>query len=155
MPARKKTKQSTATTRLYRSKTDQVFGGVASGLAKFFKIDPTVIRVLFALFAVFGGSGLILYLVLWLIIPTGASQEVAAQATIKKNAEEIKVKARGVVGDLEVQAHNRDFRVWFGFGLLILGVSFLLENFGLRVFNVFKLWPLIIIAIAWSMLSKK
>jgi len=42
---------------------------VCGGLAQYFHIDATLIRVLFAVLAVFGGSGLLLYLVLWLVVP--------------------------------------------------------------------------------------
>lgn len=55
--------------KLYRLKSDQMIGGVASGIAKYLSMDPTVIRLLFVLISVFGGSGLMLYLVLLIIIP--------------------------------------------------------------------------------------
>jgi phage shock protein C len=43
--------------------------GVCGGLAEYFNIDATVIRALFLLLAVFGGSGLLIYLVMWIIVP--------------------------------------------------------------------------------------
>ncbi|HOU76341.1 MAG TPA: PspC domain-containing protein [Candidatus Dojkabacteria bacterium] len=55
--------------KLYRLKSDQMIGGVASGIAKYLSMDPTVIRLPFVLISVFGGSGLMLYLVLLIIIP--------------------------------------------------------------------------------------
>jgi phage shock protein C len=42
---------------------------VCGGLAQYFNVDATVIRVLFALLAVLGGSGLVLYLAMWIIVP--------------------------------------------------------------------------------------
>jgi phage shock protein C len=55
--------------RLYRS-TDRIVFGVCAGLAEYFEIDPTLIRVIFALATIFfAGSGLVAYLVLWLMIP--------------------------------------------------------------------------------------
>jgi len=55
--------------KLYRSQTERMFAGVCGGLGQYVGIDPTVIRVIFALLAVFGGSGLLIYLILMLIVP--------------------------------------------------------------------------------------
>ena len=57
------------TERLYRVKTNKVIGGVASGLAEYFDIDVVLARVVFVLLALFGGSGGIIYIVMWIIIP--------------------------------------------------------------------------------------
>ena len=55
--------------KLYRSRNDQIISGVCGGLGEFFGIDPTLIRVIFVLLAIFGGSGIVIYLVMWLIVP--------------------------------------------------------------------------------------
>jgi phage shock protein C len=57
------------TRKLYRSRTDRTIAGVCGGLASYFNVDPTLVRVLFVVLAVLGGSGVILYLALWLIVP--------------------------------------------------------------------------------------
>jgi phage shock protein C len=57
------------TRKLYRSKTNRKLAGVCGGLAQYFNIDATLIRVLFVLLAVLGGSGLVLYLAMWIIVP--------------------------------------------------------------------------------------
>ena len=55
---------------------DRKVGGVCAGLAKFFSIDPTVMRVGFAVFTVFTlFTGIILYLVLWMVIPSESYQD--------------------------------------------------------------------------------
>jgi phage shock protein C len=58
-----------STRKLYRSKTDRKVAGVCGGLAQYFNIDATLIRVLFVVLAVLGGSGVVLYLALWIIVP--------------------------------------------------------------------------------------
>jgi len=58
--------------KLYRSKTDRKLAGVCGGLAQYFNVDATLIRVLFIVLAVLGGSGLVLYLALWIIVPNQA-----------------------------------------------------------------------------------
>lgn len=55
--------------KLYRSRNNRQLAGVCGGLAEYFNIDVTLIRVLFVVFAVLGGSGLLAYLVLWIVVP--------------------------------------------------------------------------------------
>jgi phage shock protein PspC (stress-responsive transcriptional regulator) len=55
--------------KLYRSRTDRKLAGVCGGLGQYFNTDATLIRVLFVVLAVLGGSGPILYLALWIIVP--------------------------------------------------------------------------------------
>jgi phage shock protein C len=55
--------------KLYRSKSDRKLAGVCGGLAQYFNVDATLIRVLFVLLAVLGGSGLVLYLAMWILVP--------------------------------------------------------------------------------------
>lgn len=55
--------------KLYRSKTDRKLAGICGGLAEYFGIDSTLIRLGFALFTLAGGSGLFIYLIAALIIP--------------------------------------------------------------------------------------
>ena len=55
--------------KLYRSRSQRMLGGVCGGLAEYFSLDATLIRVLFLVLAVFGGSGLVIYVVMWLIVP--------------------------------------------------------------------------------------
>lgn len=57
------------TKRLYRSRTDTMLGGVCSGLAKYFSLDPTVVRLIFVLLFLLAGHGLVVYLILWLVVP--------------------------------------------------------------------------------------
>lgn len=55
--------------KLYRSKTDKKLCGVCGGLASYFNIDPTIMRLLFVLFAIFVGCGLLVYIICALVIP--------------------------------------------------------------------------------------
>jgi phage shock protein C len=58
-----------ATKRLTRSRTERWLGGVCGGIGNYFNTDPSVIRVIFVLAALILGGGLLIYLILWLIIP--------------------------------------------------------------------------------------
>ena len=57
--------------RLVRSRSDRVIAGVAGGLAHHFDVDPTLVRVLWVLAVVVGGFGILAYIILWIVLPSG------------------------------------------------------------------------------------
>jgi phage shock protein PspC (stress-responsive transcriptional regulator) len=63
--------------RLYRSKNDRMLGGVCAGLGEHLEIDPTVIRLVWAVITVISiGTGILVYILAWILIPeedTGSS----------------------------------------------------------------------------------
>lgn len=61
--------------RLYRSETDKIIGGVCGGLAEKYDVDPSLVRILTAILVLAMGSGLLLYLIAWLVIPTKSQLE--------------------------------------------------------------------------------
>jgi phage shock protein C len=64
--------------RLYRSKKDRILGGVCAGLGEHLDVDPTVIRLIWAVVTVLSlGTGIIVYVLAWIIIPeSGAESEL-------------------------------------------------------------------------------
>ncbi len=60
--------------RLVRNVQDKKIAGVCAGLADYLDIDPTLVRALWILFTLLGGSGIIAYLILWLIIPESGTE---------------------------------------------------------------------------------
>ena len=55
--------------RLYKSSTDKEVCGVCGGIANYFDVDPTVIRLIWVIFTLVGGSGLIAYIIAAIIMP--------------------------------------------------------------------------------------
>ncbi|OIO26216.1 hypothetical protein AUJ14_02345 [Candidatus Micrarchaeota archaeon CG1_02_55_22] len=55
--------------RLYRSSSDKMLGGVCGGIAEYFSVDPTLVRVLWVVLSLAYGMGVLLYLLLWLLVP--------------------------------------------------------------------------------------
>ena len=56
--------------RLYRAAPkDSIIGGVCAGIAEYFEIDPTLVRLLWVLFIFGMGTGLLAYFILWIIVP--------------------------------------------------------------------------------------
>ncbi len=77
--------------KLYRSADNRWLAGVCGGLAQYFSIDPTVVRVIFVVLALFGLGGAILYLLLWVLLPnepTGEEQAIIDHVIDQEIAEE-------------------------------------------------------------------
>lgn len=61
--------------RLYRSQSDRVLGGVCGGIAEYFQVDSTLIRLIWIFFTLFGGSGILAYFLALLIVPDEIHQD--------------------------------------------------------------------------------
>ena len=61
--------------RITRSQSDRLLTGVCGGVADYFSIDPTMVRLIWIFFTLFGGSGLLAYIIATLLIPDRNSQE--------------------------------------------------------------------------------
>jgi len=57
------------TKKLYRSKKNRVIAGVCGGIGEYFNTDPTLIRLIWVFFVLIGGSGILAYIIAWIIIP--------------------------------------------------------------------------------------
>src|SRR5246127_2290699 len=64
--------------KLVRSSTDKKLGGVCAGLAEDFDMDPTLVRVLWLLVVLCGGTGILLYAILWIVLPLAPLQVAVA-----------------------------------------------------------------------------
>ena len=62
------------TRKLQRSTSNKMIAGVCAGIANYFNLDPTIIRVLYVLMVFFAGFGILLDLILWLVIPSESQQ---------------------------------------------------------------------------------
>lgn len=142
---------------LYRSETSRIIAGVAGGLGEYFNVDPTIIRVLFVLMAVFGGSGLIIYFVLWLILPSRASLSKDPQDTIRSNIEDMKEQTQSFAHNLGKPSLTRDnSRYWWAIIIIVIGFLFLMRNYGLLGgFEFHKLWPLALIVFGLAIILRK
>ena len=131
--------------KLYRSETNKVLAGVCGGLGEYLGIDPVILRVIFAILTVFGGGGIILYLLLWIFIPNKSS----SKDYINDNVEELKEKTRDIT-------KNGNGRFFLGLIIIFAGLSILAENLGFYMFReIWKFWPVILIILGISLLTDK
>ncbi len=74
--------------RLYRDDNDKLLGGVCSGVANYLRVDPTIVRLVFALIAFGAGTGVFLYILLWIILPSKPLVNTISTKRLYRNPEE-------------------------------------------------------------------
>jgi phage shock protein C len=67
-----------------RSRSDRVLGGVCAGLARYFNTDPLLIRLVFIVITLAQGAGIVIYLVLWIVMPEEGLEAPAAPGDVFK-----------------------------------------------------------------------
>jgi phage shock protein C len=90
---------------LTRSETEKRIAGVCGGIAEYFDIDPTVVRIVFVLIALLSGVGVLIYVVLWIVLPKGPRQPVETQTVRRQSALRIAEErfARGEISADELE----------------------------------------------------
>jgi len=125
--------------KLYRSQVNRMIGGVCGGVAEYFKIDPTLIRLIWVTLSLIGGIGIIVYFASLIIIPVNPEQTPS-------DTRESLIK---------------DKSLFWGSLLIIVGVFLLFKQFGLfYAFNFWNfpwqsVWALILIALGAFLLFKR
>jgi phage shock protein PspC (stress-responsive transcriptional regulator) len=100
---------------LRRSVTDRKVAGVAGGLGRYFNVDPLIFRVVLVTLAVFGGSGLLLYAVGWLLVPEEGDNESEVSRLVNGRAT-AKIIGGILLGVVGLIAVGNFARTSFGFG---------------------------------------
>jgi len=150
--------------KLYRSTSDKMLGGVAGGLAEYFDIDSTLVRVLFIVVVFLGGGGIIAYIILWIVvpqkpyeIPKGAFDQSppeggseSANSSSENNSDSFSVANGSVAGSM---THTSSRQLWVAIVLIVIGGLILLDNLFPR-FDFDHYWPVILIAIGVGLLLK-
>lgn len=138
--------------RLYRSNTEKVIGGVCGGLADYFAIDVVLARVVFVLLALFGGGGVLIYIVLWVVIPSRPGNMTnhtykAPNPEKKEGDPDVEV----IYEDKTVKK-NSNTGLIAGVILILVGMLFLGDRL-LPWYNITDLWPLILVVIGVLMIK--
>lgn len=126
--------------RLYRDEQRKVIGGVCSGLADYFNVDVSIVRVVFVLALILKGCGVLFYIILWAVVPRRplAASSVDFGAIPQPEPQPIvPVKKTLSTGSLIA-----------GIVLIMLGGFLLLDQYNIIPdFDFEKFWPLILIVI--------
>jgi phage shock protein C len=133
--------------KLYRARTGKVLGGVCGGLGDYLNIDKVIVRILFILLAIFGGSGVLVYIILWIAIP---EQDAAARYKAQMESSDVE----GEPGNLDDAAATRKTNSSMVAGIIMVAVGLLfLLNGLLPMYNFWNFWPVILIAAGILLIS--
>jgi phage shock protein PspC (stress-responsive transcriptional regulator) len=137
--------------KLYRSRSDTILGGVASGLATYLNADPALVRIAWAvLIPLTGGIAFLAYIVGWVVIPEEpAITSVGGEVTGGDATASVDSAPGGSAPGAGAPARRGssvDAGVWIGLALVGLGVWFLFGQF-LPDINWGLIWPLAIVVI--------
>jgi len=148
-------------TKLFRSCTDKMIGGVCGGLAQYFGIDTTFVRLFFIVFALAGqGLSVLLYLILWIILPLEGREEgwkptfgqgTSFEEKVDTGADQLGERAREMGEELRqaVRQPHPQAGLFLGGALILLGIITLFQNFHFPWLNWLDfdiLWPLLLVA---------
>ncbi len=146
--------------RLYRSRTDRFLGGVCGGIGKYLGIDPTIIRLVFLVLLFTQGFGFLIYLILWILLPV----EGGAETTTGSVGDRLGEGMKGVGEDIRnvAQTPHPQAGLWFGAGLIVLGVVLFAERLGEMLglgwltqwVNWSTLWPILIIVLGVALILR-
>ena len=166
--------------KLYRSRIDRMIAGVCGGLAKYFDIDPTIVRVLFVVTIFIGGGGILAYIILWIVVPeeqiifqsagqdsqTHQSNFNSEESNSNTNQESSKFDSSNFSAEMNkkvneatkeinkiVDEARSNKKVFGGTILILLGILFLLDNM-FPHFDFGDYWPIILIALGVGIIIK-
>lgn len=135
--------------KLYRSKTQVALGGVCGGIAEYFDVDVTIIRLLFVLLFFMAGTGFLFYLIAWIIIPENPYQ--INEQDYKSNSNGDNPSMGKKPNQVNKKRNNAEI---FGWILIGFGALFLIKVFiPWLSFNVF--WPIVLIVLGLAIIMKK
>jgi phage shock protein PspC (stress-responsive transcriptional regulator) len=134
-----------------RSRTDRIIFGVCGGLANYFQVDATLIRVLFILLTLAGSFGFWLYIILALVTPLEPGDKLA-NSQAKDLAKEIQENAKKL--GAEIQVHGHTTKNLLGLFILALGLMLLFQKFFHFMVDWRLLAPLLIIFLGLFLIIK-
>jgi len=143
--------------KLYRSVTDKMLAGVCGGLAEYFAIDPVLVRLIFVLAVIFGGSGILAYIILWIVIPqkpyiiTPFNMNPPSGDSNSSTEEKKSEHSDSNMNFVNINKNESNRSIYAGAFLILLGGIFLLDNF-VPHFHFGDFWPLILIGLGLAII---
>ena len=145
-------------TRLYRSTRDRVFAGVAGGLGEYFNVDPIIFRIGFIALTLGAGSGVLIYIMLWIFVPESKKPFNPYFENMENPFEEKPGDPNTVgndpMGGFPPPSPRRNGGLWGGVMLITIGGLFLISNFVPNI-SFHDLWPVILVAVGVMIILNK
>lgn len=126
-----------------------MLGGVCGGIAEYFDIDPTLIRLAFVLIVFAGGAGILAYLIMWIVVPAEPVELYAGQRPYTTpppsgTDPNINVENPEMKNQYDLTAKRANKGWFFGIILVLIGSFLLFENL-FEWFHFHDIFPLIFI----------
>ncbi len=144
--------------RLYRSTTNRIIAGICGGLADYFSIDVTLVRLIFVAMTLGGGFGIGLYILLWILIPEqgkeGQTQKV--EERMKEFGNEVRSGAERLADDFKNGKAHESRRMWIAALIILLGIGLLMNQFmPWSWFHWDTFWPMVLIVVGVYLMVKR
>lgn len=130
--------------KLFRMRKSRVFGGVAAGLGKYLDVDPIIVRIILILITIFNGIGILIYIILWIVIPEEPIENFYESFAETKPNDFSKTENAFDEDSPAPKINSTSSssgRVIIGSAFIGLGIIFLLDKF-LPIFNFDIIFPI-------------
>ncbi|GAA4300162.1 PspC domain-containing protein [Compostibacter hankyongensis] len=116
--------------RLMRNENDKVLGGVCSGIAAFYRIDPVIVRVITILLSLAWGTGVLVYILLWILLPSTRTQVNPVRRRLYRNPDHrvLGGVCSGLAG-------------YFNLDAVVVRLIFVAPLFGVILFSILRHGP--------------
>ncbi|USN53094.1 MAG: PspC domain-containing protein [Candidatus Nomurabacteria bacterium] len=145
---------SNSTRLLVRSRTHRMLAGVCGGLGHYFGIDPVIFRIVFLLLTIFDGAGVLIYVVLWLLIPLEGATHAAT--TLSERAQQVGNEIQEKVDAVQNAGQANQLQNFLGVIVVVFGVVLLSRQlFSFTWLQWHSIWPLTFIFLGIFILMKR
>jgi len=149
--------------KIYRKIDDCIIAGVCGGVADYFEIDETLVRIIFVILTIGGGSGILLYLVLWLVIPKEGKENknINWEGNVKEFAQDVSNKAKTVAKEFKKEIKVEKIKPekrsgsFFGLALILWGGILLIDKLVPMVIRWDYVWPGILIFLGGYLMLRR
>jgi len=152
-------KEAAMDKKLYRSRRARVFGGVAGGLGDYFSLDPILVRIIFVIITFATGVGILLYIILWIVIPEEPFEiaykintETAGTGTAENTSSNLPPFEQ-----FQTQPQRSKGSIIAGVILIGIGLVFFADRF-IPTFRFGDIFPIVLVligvALIWNSVKK-
>lgn len=140
--------------KLYRSRRVRVFGGIAGGLAQYFNLDPILVRVLFVVITILHGFGILLYIILWIVVPEEPFEVAYKVKTDDQTAGEgqsAQTDSMNFDGTQPIPQKQSSGKIVLGIILIVIGLIFFADRI-IPSFDLRDVLPIAFVLIGGSLI---
>lgn len=132
--------------KLYRSQKQKIVAGVCGGIAEYFGIDPVLIRLIWIVLIVFGGTGVLAYIIAWIVIPRESGAFESPNPPVESPVKQ---------PDEKPETGSQSARIFWGTVLILIGLLIVANQFWwpfdffkMLIKNIFRFFiPAVLIAL--------